>query len=192
GARNPGVLTDAYRLQKLNRAAAENMRETGVKYADALRNVGADQGAIDVLVDARNHGIIGTGKTSDVFRVNDSLLPGTQKSFGRRLANPFSQDNPALQSGRAVGQAIENNARLGLFIDGKAHKGMNSKHAAERVRTYLFDYGDLTSFESEQIRMLSRFYTFTRKNTALQARIMMTQPGNIHNAERITEEFTNQ
>ncbi|MCP5060490.1 MAG: hypothetical protein GY937_27650, partial [bacterium] len=91
-----------------------------------------------------------------------------------------------------MGQAIENNARMGLFIDGKAHKGMNSKHAAERVRQFLFDYGDLTTFESESVRMLSRFYTFTRKNTALQARIMMTQPGNIHNAERITEEFTNQ
>lgn len=188
GVKNPGVLADAFHLQRVNREAVKAMRAEGLDFPTALRATGVDEGTVELLVDARKFGVIGTGQTSDIFSAADNLT-GTG---GRQRFSPLDQRNVVLRTGRATGEAIEGNARLGLFIDGKVHKGMNSADAAQRVRQYLFDYNDLTAFESGTMRMLSRFWTFTRKNTALQFRTMMNQPGSVHNAQRISEAFTDQ
>ncbi len=189
GANNPLVLADANSLQRVNRRAVQVMRSEGIDFTDALRQVGADDGTIALLRDARKYGVISGGQTADVFTATDQLAG---RAGGRGSLNPTDQSNFFLRTGRSLGEAIENNARLGLFIDGKVHKGMNSSDAAARVRKYLFDYGDLTQFESQNMRMLARFYTFARKNTALQARMLITQPGRVHNAQRIADELTNQ
>lgn len=72
-------------------------------------------------------------------------------------------------------QALENWARLGLFIDGLEH-GMSPADAASRVKKYLFDYTDLTDAE-RNIRRYIPFYTWMRKNIPLQVEAAITTPG---------------
>lgn len=164
GVKNPAVLSDAFRLQRLNRKATLLMRSDGLQYREALTRAGADQGTADLLIDARKFGVLGAGQTSDIFTATDNLAGRGGKGA---VLNPLDQRNIVLQQGRAFGQAVENNARLGLFIDSKTAKGMNSADAAENVRKFLFDYGDLTAFESGTMRMLSRFYCVPTDHRAL-------------------------
>lgn len=80
-----------------------------------------------------------------------------------------------IQRGLRVGTTIENNARLGHFMD-KLDKGMDSIGAAASVKKYLFDYGDLTTFEREVMRRVFPFYTWSRKNIPLQMRELYSHP----------------
>lgn len=73
----------------------------------------------------------------------------------------------AMDSSAAFGAMLENHAKLSLFID-RLRKGYTPAAAASDVRKFLFDYGQLTRFESEKIKRLAFFYTWFRKNLALQ------------------------
>ncbi len=92
----------------------------------------------------------------------------TLESAGRALRHP-------VEAGRDVGNAIETNAKLAHFIDRMA-KGDSVEQAAESVRKFLFDYGDLTSAE-QKIKGFIPFYTWTRKNLPLQLEMLVKQPG---------------
>lgn len=181
GFRDPRLLGDSAQMQQLGRRIRKEMNDTGDNWATAAKKIAPDEGSIKTLELARQHNIIGAGQTADLFGNFDPLNAG-------QTFNPLNQGNPVLASGRAFGTAIEDNARLALFMDG-LQKGMDGTQAASRTRKFLFDYGDLTKFESENVRLLSRFYTFVRKNTALQARVLSTQPGAIVNAQRMTDEY---
>ena len=76
---------------------------------------------------------------------------------------------------RKVGAAIENEARMSLFI---AHlrRGLSPQDAAVQVKKFLFDYSNLSTFE-EGARLAIPFYVWTRKNLELQIRTLLTQPG---------------
>ena len=89
----------------------------------------------------------------------------------------------------AAGKAVENNARLALFIDG-IEKGI--KQAAKKggkvdseaildaaslnVRRSLFDYSDLSHFEKTVLKRSIPFYTWTRKNLPAQLRAIAEHP----------------
>jgi len=98
--------------------------------------------------------------------------------------NPLSQQNILFRGNRFVGGAIENNARLANFIH-QLKKGLPPVDAAMEVKKYLFDYGDLTSFEQNILKRIMPFYTFTRKNLPLQLDSLATKPGKYANLEKI-------
>jgi len=56
-------------------------------------------------------------------------------------------------------------------------RGVDPREAADHVRQFLFDYSELSAFEREFMRRFIPFYTFTRKNIALQANILRHKPG---------------
>ena len=89
----------------------------------------------------------------------------------------------------AAGKAVENNARLALFIDGiekgikeAAKKGGKEDsesilHAASlNLRRSLFDYSDLSQFERTSLKRAIPFYTWTRKNLPAQLRAIAEHP----------------
>lgn len=94
----------------------------------------------------------------------------------RPSKNWLSPTGPPARLGTKVGNAIEDNARLALFIDG-LEKGMDAQSAALRVKKYLFDYADLTQTERSVFRRLAPFYTWTRKSIPLALETMVTKPG---------------
>jgi hypothetical protein len=96
-------------------------------------------------------------------------------------SNPFtlSTKNPILRGGFKVGQTIEDNARIALFID-SLNKGKNFDQAASQVRKYLFDYGDLSPFERSTLKRLMPFYTWSRKNLPLQLEAIVRHPDKVN------------
>lgn len=96
----------------------------------------------------------------------------------------------AIQVGRTVGSAIENNARIGKFID-ELSKGKSTFDAAQEVKRVLFDYQDLTKFEKSVAKRLMPFYTWSRKNIPLQATEMVKHPGRYKAVDTIRMEVEN-
>jgi len=120
-------------------------------------------------------GIFGEGQYSgDIARTVEDVLKGGSY-------NPFtlSTKNPILRGGFKVGQAIEDNARIALFID-SLNKGKNFDEAASQVRKYLFDYGDLSPFERSTLKRLMPFYTWSRKNLPLQLEALVRHPDKVN------------
>ena len=130
----------------------------------------------DELYDAMmTRGVFGQGQYGgDIARRLEDQIQG-----GNR--NPFtlSTSNPILQGGFKLGQTIEDNARIALFID-QLNKGANFDKAANHVRKYLFDYGDVAPFEQDVLKRLMPFYTWSRKNIPLQLEALATQPDKIN------------
>ena len=62
---------------------------------------------------------------------------------------------------------------------------MSPKEASESVEKFLFDYSDLTDFEASTMRRMLPFYTWLRKNTALQIEQMVTHPEKYRNLPKI-------
>ena len=95
-----------------------------------------------------------------------------------KKALPTSQDFAPFAAGRAVGSAIEDQAKVLNFMVNLRATG-DVSHAAARTNMFLFDYQNLTKFEKTFVKRLIPFYTFTRKNLELQAKVLASTPGRI-------------
>lgn len=93
----------------------------------------------------------------------------------RTSINPLAQQNALFKLNKSVGSAIENNARMAHYLSMK-DKGMSAEQAAQSVKKYLFDYGDLTKVERTIFKRAIPFYTWTRKNIPIQLEGLITQP----------------
>ncbi len=71
--------------------------------------------------------------------------------------NPLHQQNYLFQLNKKTGSAIENNARIAHYLSKRA-SGLSPEKAAESVKKFLFDYGDLTSFEKNIMKRVFPFY----------------------------------
>lgn len=96
--------------------------------------------------------------------------------FDMRTLNPLDSQNFApYKIGRNVGNRIENQARISLFLANIAN-GEKPWKAAHNVDKFLFDYSDLSDFEKQWLKRLVPFYSWLRKNTPLQLEMMMKNP----------------
>jgi hypothetical protein len=75
---------------------------------------------------------------------------------------------------------VENEARMQLWIQ-NIRRGVSPRDAADHVSEFLFNYGRLSRFERDVMRRLIPFYTFTRKNIELQAKMLTRNPGMVIN-----------
>jgi len=110
-------------------------------------------------------------KANQVFQ--DTLA---RTDVGRILDPTILQKTSPVDLGRKVGRAIENEARFVNFIT-NLKRGFSPDDAANRTKQFLFDYDNLSLFEKDVMRRFIPFYTFTRKNIALQLREIARQPG---------------
>ena len=121
---------------------------------------------------------------------------GTATTAGESLfsrAYGLLGDNFLTRANRNFGQQMENNSRIAHFItmmmtdtgkikgNGILNKkatgvGMNADEAAESVRRFLFDYGELTPFERDYMKTVIPFYTWMRKNIPLQFQQIFENP----------------
>jgi len=107
---------------------------------------------------------------------------GAAEDIIKRATSPskniLSPQGPWARAGSAVGGAIEDNAKLALFIDG-LEKGMDPKSAMWRSKKFLFDYSDLSWTEKNVFKRFAPFYSWTRKNVPLQFEQLITNPGKV-------------
>jgi hypothetical protein len=131
---------------------------------------------VDELYDAMmTRGVFGQGQYGgDISRTLESQIAGGNK-------NPFTlaTSNPILQGGFKLGQTVEDNARIALFLD-QLNKGASFDKAGNHVRKYLFDYGDVNPFEKNVLKRAMPFYTWSRKNIPLQLEALATHPDKIN------------
>jgi len=111
----------------------------------------------------RGRGWIGSDVQVNALKEVDSIL----KRGKFRYLNPS-------KLGRSFGTAVEDNARIAVFLDQIA-RGASFEDAARQVRKYLFDYQELTDAEKWMRRFIP-FYTWSRKNFPLQIDNLIRKP----------------
>jgi hypothetical protein len=70
------------------------------------------------------------------------------------------------------------------FINDMVKTGGDDIASAQRVWKYLFDYGELTNVEKTVFKRIAPFYTWMRKNIALQIEQLFEQPGKFAGIEK--------
>jgi len=115
-------------------------------------------------------------------------VPGLEPTAVTRLGRVLGQESTMVRGGRSVGRIMEDNARVGLFLDqvrknvdlvGRDHWTQALDSAALTVKKYLFDYSSegVTAFERRFLKRVMPFYTWTRNNVPLQLKELLKQPG---------------
>jgi hypothetical protein len=171
GIVNPKVYTDAAWLQLMLAKANRIALVEGIPLDEALRQTkGLSSRNADRLLSASDNEIL-NGLMEDLTISDDAA--GWLHALG---------NNKLITSGRALGNAIEDNARLAHYIH-QLDQGLSTAQAAKSVRHTLFDYGDLTGIE-RALKYGSRFYTFMRKNTGFQLWALARYPGRVGSIER--------
>jgi hypothetical protein len=184
GLTNPAVYGEAAAIQK----AMQIEKGSIVSRLDAVTGLNrVDQ----------NFVVVGTGMTrKEIF--DEAINRGVYEAgmYGQDLGEaalrqsniPGATDWKGINKAFAAGKAVENNARLALFID-SIRKGMRLRwsnrlpvsedvldKSAMNVRGTLFDYSDLSEFERRTMKRLMPFYTWTRKNIPAQLAGLVKRP----------------
>lgn len=100
----------------------------------------------------------------------------------------LSKEGKLVAAGHKIGVPAENNARIAKFIE-ELQLGKDHIAAAEAVKKALFDYGDLTKFETNVMRRVMPFYTWSRKNIPLQVEQMVKHPGRYMAVDHVRREI---
>ena len=131
----------------------------------------ADEALVETM---KKEGVIGTGQ------YGGDITQTIADEIGGASWNPVSQRFGLYKGNRAIGSAIEDNAKIAHYLQ-KIDDGFTPKASAESVKKYLFDYSDLTWGEQNILKRVMPFYTWTRKNVPLQIEQFFNQPGKFSN-----------
>lgn len=173
GLTNPAKFVESANVQRSLAKVRRLMTKEGLSFEAAMDAASISDYSKYVIRNGREHGIISAGFFADLDNYDLDRILGDQ-TFRERAAT-FAKDNKLLRANRKVGDVVENNARLALFMDSLEKTG-SVTHAADTVKKYLFDYADLTPFERRNMKAINRFYTFMRKNTAVQLYALAHDP----------------
>lgn len=91
----------------------------------------------------------------------------------------FNEGGAPMKVGRAVGQFIEHQQKATAYVTALS-QGKNIKEALRFAEAAGFDYRALTRFESQIMRRIVPFYSFTRKNIELQLKTLGENPQRIN------------
>ena len=168
GVKNPDVYRQAQKIQ--NQAMRGRLSKT-----DTIAGRSYD----DIYKQARDHGLLGRGQYgADIVRsIEETLERGTGIAAGKAsaLSRALGTRSLPIRAGFRFGNAVENNARLGVFIN-SLKKGKTPEQAAYDVKKSLFDYSDLSMFERNVMKRLIPFYTWSRKNIPANIEAILKNP----------------
>jgi hypothetical protein len=137
-----------------------------VKYSELLDEA-ARRGTFDL-------GLVG----EDISRLDKSQVFLSEKKFWQKAItdyNILSVEGPLVKKGTKLGQVIENEARLALFLDNWMKFG-DPDHAARVVAEHLFNYRDITNFDNTIMKTFVPFWVWSKKNVPLQWKSILRQP----------------
>ena len=179
GGRNPkSWLTGAKAMQV---RAAEEAGQKGHKYAEDIINVGGEDMTVSQLVQqAREDQAIGLSQT------RGELLNQAQKQAGAKRA-PIGSGKVAKKF-QGANEWREDWTKFGLYIDLR-QQGMSRVDAAERVRDFLFDYGDVSQFVGEMRRFALPFVTWAAKAYPRTVKSFAENPGFFANVNALESGF---
>lgn len=185
---NPASLTkipDAFQVQRAMSKVAKMVEREGISWEQAINRSNLKPWIKNAIGKIDEHAVTRSGffaaQTWDAARRETADM---SRNLGGRIAaaaNPFGVEFAGTKYGGLYNQFLEDNARIALFL-ASAEKYGSFTRAREAVARTLFDYDDLTPFEKTTIKGAHRFYTYMRKNFALQAYTFGTKPGLMVNA----------
>jgi hypothetical protein len=111
------------------------------------------------------------------------LSKGTLK---QTIKNPLSQEAAHFKFARATGQFIEHQQKATAYITA-LDSGKTVQEALQLAEMAGFDYRRLTQFESQIMRRIVPFYSFTRKNIELQLKTLGENPQRINQIMKFIE-----
>lgn len=120
----------------------------------------------DLFDKARKYGAVGDGYY-DLDIKTGSKTKGLFKKLDPKLDPTNTAEFLPYQMGAKIGTIVESKDRL-LHFASMVSRGKSYEEAAESVNKFLFDYSDLTGFESSVMKRVLPYYTWLRKNAALQ------------------------
>ena len=176
--RIPHWVNESAKYSRINRRILKEQGESGATYQAAANKLNIPKHDVEILEQSIELGIWSGGQTDQV------LESAGNNRFMRRVLRP---DKLAATGSRKVGSALEGNSRMAMFLH-RIDAGDDFAQSAHRTNEVLFDYTDLTPFEKVIKSTTHRFYTFPRKNTALQLRMLGEQPGRVAAIEKIKNE----
>ena len=109
----------------------------------------------------------------------DELINGVTKPKSNPIEAIFN-------TSQKVGDNIEKLSKRQQFSI-LLERGYSPLEAKQHVDKFLFDYFDLTDFETDFMKRIIPFYTFAKKNMELQIDTLMHNPTPVKNARRILD-----
>jgi len=183
GVKNPRSYLMSIQLQKAAAATTRLAKRQNIPFAQAARQVQwptvqTARGAVDGASFWRTMEMNGILHKSpgmmDIIEVPGAV--GLEPLAKTRLGRHIKGQGPGWAAMRKAGLVVEDHARIAHFVE-KSAAGFDPTTAARSVKKHLFDYGDLSDFEKRIFRdRVAFFYTFARKNLALQTDTLLTQP----------------
>ena len=158
GVGDTGRFQEAFKLQRY-----DDLLSKGKDVPDFIIKLeGKDYMASELIKIAKEEGVLGRGwfgrEMAGTLQERLSRQVGVSDIAGLKgKEKAIAIAKGGIEKTRVVGNAVEDNARLGLFLDG-LNKGRSFDDAAMRTKKFLFDYGDLTDFEKKTMKKLLPFY----------------------------------
>ena len=154
----------------------------GVKDPTSYLNARTLQKGTGVLTEELKKLIPGANTFEEARRILGELGVTGEGQFAVESVGKFEEligktgiSKKLAEAPRNIGRAIEDNARIAHYVE-KVGSGLSPTEAVKSVNKFLFDYSDLSKFESEVIKRVFPFYTFSRKNIPLQLEQIAKQP----------------
>jgi len=166
--------------QKLALNAIRGTKMTG-KYADTLKPF-TERFAFSSFYKNEFDNALNAGQTLEQYQkiFSKGTLKSTVKSAG------LSTDSAHFRVAREVGNYIEMQQKATAYIAALT-QGKTVKEALLLAEKAGFDYKMLTKFESQILRRIVPFYSFTRKNIELQLKTLGENPQRINQIIRSIE-----
>lgn len=153
----------------------------------ALRAAGGGgKKAERLMAEAATHGVIDKNFFESIRNVA-SLPPDDISRLWKVDLNPFSSDNFVTRTIFKGQQAVENWARLSVFVDAVENRGMSFADAADRSHFFHFAYDELRPGEVKWGKRGMSFYTWTKNNMVLQFQDFARKPAKLMAVDRARE-----
>lgn len=167
--------------------------DTYMNYLDGVVNVNRYKQAGRLLRNKNNAEAI----EKMTFKVGGQRVRGDQihnlyERFGAKSGfyrTEYGEGKLGIEALRKFSEGREDFGRMAHFLDSLMKEGKGAKNwsdvekaadaAAQRVRKWNIDYGDLTDWERKYGKRAIPFYTWMRKNMPLQIEALALRPGRI-------------
>lgn len=134
----------------------------------------------------------------------DTVSKGLFKKLPLGLDPTDTENFKLYKLGASIGSTVEDHDRL-IHFASQVSRGMSFEDSARSVEKALFDYSDLTTFEKSVMKRIIPYYTWLRKNSALQLEAILEHPkkysylskvlggveGMVDEEDRIDKDFVN-
>lgn len=173
---------------KLQKASAQTMyymrRNEPEKLKDLMINIGGEEKSWeDLYYLATQYNVVDEGFFGQ--DLGDGFTRGLLGNLLSPKLDPTDAKNFVwYKKGAEIGSQIEGQDRLLHFVS-CLKNGMSPEDAADSVRRALFDYSDLTAFEKTTMKRILPYYTWLRKNAALQLEMMLENPKKYMNVSKV-------